>query len=70
MAPFRSEVIETFTSYAFTMSLSLASRRGNRVDWKFDEENDELPDQPEEPSPPEEDNLKCPTDVCTICYGI
>lgn len=46
------------------------SRRGNRVDWKFDDEPDELPDQPEEPSPRAEDNMKCPTDVCIICYGI
>ncbi len=46
------------------------SRRGNRVDWKFDNENDDLSDQLEDLSPPEEVNMKCLTDVCIICYGI
>ncbi|KAH8688974.1 hypothetical protein BGW36DRAFT_433745 [Talaromyces proteolyticus] len=46
------------------------SRRGNRVDWKFDYENDEPPDQPEGPSPREEYNMKCLMDVCIICYVI
>ncbi|CAG8128817.1 unnamed protein product [Penicillium nalgiovense] len=44
------------------------SRRGNRVDWKFDDEDDDTSGQPEDPSAPEEDNMKCPTDVCIICY--
>ncbi|KAI3097945.1 hypothetical protein CBS147333_9183 [Penicillium roqueforti] len=52
------------------LSLCEPSRRGNRVDWKFDDENDDPSDQPEDPSPPEEDNMKCPTDVCIICYSI
>ena len=52
------------------LGLCEPSRRGNRVDWKFDDEIDELPDQPEETLPPEEDNMKCPTDICIICYGI
>lgn len=46
------------------------SRRGNRVDWKFDDVDDDISGQPEDPSAPEEDNMKCPTDVCIICYGI
>lgn len=46
------------------------SKRGNRNDWKFDDENDDPSDQLEDPSPPEEDNMKCPTDVCIICYSI
>lgn len=51
------------------LGLCEPSRRGKRVDWKFDDETDKLPDQSEEPSPSEEDNLDCPIDVCIICYG-
>jgi hypothetical protein len=52
------------------LELCEPSRRGNRVDWKFDSEIDELSEQPQESSPPEGDSQKCPTDVCIICYGI
>ncbi|KAJ5887370.1 hypothetical protein N7495_007411 [Penicillium taxi] len=52
------------------LGLCEPTRRGNRVDWKFDDEGDELLDLPGEPSSPEEDTLKCPTDFCIICYGI
>ena len=45
------------------------SRRGNRVNWNIDDEDD-LPEQPQEPSSPEEDTMKCPTDICIICCGL
>ncbi|KAI2788543.1 hypothetical protein POX_e06562 [Penicillium oxalicum] len=50
------------------LGLCEPSRRGNRVDWNFDENDDPL-DEPEEPSSSEETHLECPTDVCIICYG-
>ncbi|QSS56384.1 hypothetical protein I7I53_04579 [Histoplasma capsulatum var. duboisii H88] len=50
------------------LGLCEPSRRGNRVNWDLD--NDEFPEQPEEPSLPEEDSLVCPTDVCIICCGV
>lgn len=45
-------------------------RRGNRVNWNFDDGDDELLEHPEEPAPSEEDTLVCPTDVCIICCGV
>ncbi|OJJ79315.1 uncharacterized protein ASPGLDRAFT_137070 [Aspergillus glaucus CBS 516.65] len=45
------------------------SRRGNRVSWTINDEDDLL-DQLEERSSPEEDTMKCPTDICIICYGL
>ncbi|OJJ85810.1 uncharacterized protein ASPGLDRAFT_81462 [Aspergillus glaucus CBS 516.65] len=45
-------------------------RRGNRVNWNFDDGDDELLEQPEEPASSEEDTLVCPTDVCIICCGV
>lgn len=50
------------------LELCEPSRRGNRVNWNFDD--DELPEQPEETSFPEGDSLVCPTDVCIICCGV
>ena len=43
------------------------SRRGNRVNWNFD---DHEPAEPEKPYVLEEETLDCPTDVCIICYGL
>ena len=45
-------------------------RRGNRVNWNFDDGDDELLEQPEEPASSEEDTLVCPPDVCIICCGV
>ncbi|KAJ6021273.1 hypothetical protein N7540_006777 [Penicillium herquei] len=44
------------------------SRRGNRVNWNIDEEDDLLEQPEKSPSPPD-DTLKCPTDICIICCG-
>lgn len=43
------------------------SRRGNRVNWNIDDEDDLL-DRLEE-SPPS-NTMKCPTDICIICCGL
>jgi hypothetical protein len=43
------------------------NRRGNRVNW--DVGDDEI-GEPEEPLPPEEEPMECPTDVCIICCGL
>ncbi|OKL55594.1 hypothetical protein UA08_09130 [Talaromyces atroroseus] len=43
------------------------SRRGNRVNWKFDDDESA---EPEKPCFLEEETLDCPTDVCIICYGL
>ncbi|KAE8371291.1 hypothetical protein BDV26DRAFT_286908 [Aspergillus bertholletiae] len=61
--------IQVMKDMVALLGLCEPSRRGKRVDWKFDDETDELPDQSEKPSPSEEDNLDCPIDVCIICYG-
>ncbi|KAJ5438594.1 uncharacterized protein N7458_009592 [Penicillium daleae] len=50
------------------LGLCKPSRRGNRINWKFDE-NDSPLDEPDEPSSPEETHLECPTDVCIVCYS-
>lgn len=52
------------------MQLCEPPRRGNRVDWSFDNGDDELLEQPEEPASSEENRLVCPTDVCIICCGV
>lgn len=51
------------------LQLCEPSRRGIRVNWNIDDEDDLL-DQPEGSSFHEEDSTKCPTDVCIICCGI
>ncbi|QQK41882.1 hypothetical protein Pdw03_4736 [Penicillium digitatum] len=44
------------------------SRRGNRVNWDFDEEVNIPIEQPEQLA--SDDNTQiCPTDVCIICFG-
>ena len=43
------------------------SRRGNRVNWNFDDHESA---EPEKPCVLEEETLDCPTDVCIICYGL
>jgi hypothetical protein len=43
------------------------NRRGNRVNWNFD---DHKSAEPEKPCVLEEETLDCPTDVCIICYGL
>ncbi|GKZ75057.1 hypothetical protein AnigIFM50267_002296 [Aspergillus niger] len=42
------------------------NRRGNRGN---DVDNNNEPEKLEEPVPPEEKSLECPTDVCIICCG-
>ncbi|KAJ5993329.1 hypothetical protein N7451_009053 [Penicillium sp. IBT 35674x] len=51
------------------LQLCEPNRRGNRVNWNIDDENGLL-DRPEESPLPEEDNMKCATDVCIICCGL
>ncbi|RAO74324.1 uncharacterized protein BHQ10_010336 [Talaromyces amestolkiae] len=43
------------------------NRRGNRVNWNFDDHESA---EPEKPCAVEEETLDCPTDVCIICYGL
>ncbi|KUL79368.1 hypothetical protein ZTR_09807 [Talaromyces verruculosus] len=43
------------------------SRRGNRVNWNFDDHESA---EPEKPCVPEEETPDCPIDVCIICYGL
>lgn len=45
------------------------SRRGNRVNWNLDDEDDLL-EQLEEPTSPEEDTMEGLLDICIICYKI
>ena len=52
------------------MQLCEPPQRGNRVNWNFNNGDDELLEQPEEPVSSEEDSLVCPTDVCIICCGV
>ncbi|KUL81536.1 hypothetical protein ZTR_10660 [Talaromyces verruculosus] len=43
------------------------SRRGNRVNWNFDDHESA---EPEKPCCLEETTPDCPTDICIICYGL
>jgi hypothetical protein len=43
------------------------SRRGNRVNWNFDDHESV---EPEKPCVLEEETLDCLMDVCIICYGL
>jgi hypothetical protein len=45
------------------------SRRGNRVNWNLDDEDDLL-EQLDESTSPEEDTMECRLDICIICYKI
>ncbi|KKZ61212.1 hypothetical protein EMCG_04167 [[Emmonsia] crescens] len=45
------------------------NRRGNRVNRNIDDQDDLL-DQPEDSPAPEEDTMKCPTDICIVCCGL
>jgi hypothetical protein len=45
------------------------NRRGNRVNWNIDDQDDLL-DQPEDSPAPEEETMKCPTNICIICCGL
>lgn len=45
------------------------SRRGNRVNWNINDQDDLL-GQPEDSPAPEEDIMECPTNICIICCGL
>jgi len=51
------------------LQLCEPNRRGNRVNWNIADEYGLL-DRPEESPVPEEDKMKCATDVCIICCGL